>query len=496
MSFNSLQYFLFLPIVFLIYYFVHQGARWSILLVASIIFYAALGTPYLLIILLIVTGSTYIFGIWLDSARTLTIKRSLVWGGISFNVLILLFMKYIPFIFDNLRSLGAIFSMHVDLPHTKVLVAIGVSFYIFQAISYLFDIYLENIKPERHFGYFALYLAFFPKLLQGPIERAEDLIPQLKETYTFNYSNVRFGLVLFLWGLFKKVIIADRLGMFVNSVYNDVHSFHGIPIIIATYFYSFQIYMDFSGYTDMAIGSARIFNINLSQNFNSPYLAISIADFWRRWHITFSKWILDYIFKPLQMQWRDGKNWGISAALMITFLVSGLWHGATWGFVIWGGLHGIFLASSVFYKPIQKKLHKLIKLGNHNFLKPIQIIITFNLVTFAWIFFRASSLDDAFYLISNFLNFSKPTFIDLSVKEYVTKNIFLKQSSREFVVALVCLGLIMLFSIFKHKDPKMSLSLFLDSSPRLIRWGFYYALFLSILFFAVTGSGSFIYYQF
>lgn len=401
MPFNSLQYFLFLPAVYLMFYFAGDRVRWCVLLAASLLFYAALNVPYLLVVLTLVTITTYGFGIGLGRASTPKAKLLLLWGGIAANVLILAVMKYLPFLSENLKAFAALLSGGAQVQPVKAFVAIGVSYYVFQAISYLIDIYLEIIKPERHLGYFALHMAFFPKLLQGPIERAGNLLPQLKVKYEFNYDNMRSGMLLFTWGLFKKVVIADRLGLYVDAVYNNVHGFTGLPLLLATYAYAFQIYMDFSGYTDMALGSARLFNINLTQNFNSPYLATSVADFWRRWHISFSSWILDYIFKPLQMQWRNWRNWGTAAALMVTFLVSGIWHGASWGFVIWGLLHGAYLACSVFYKPYQKKLHKALRIEKTWFLKAWQIFVTFNLACFAWVFFRAGNLADAFYVMSH-----------------------------------------------------------------------------------------------
>src|SRR6185369_1176203 len=245
MPFNSLIYFLFLPVVYLVFYFSGERARWFVLLAASLLFYVALNVPYLLVVLALVTMTTYGFGIWLDQAETPKTKRALLWSGIAANVLILVVMKYLPFLSENLKVLSILLSLDTQIQPIKAYVAIGVSYYVFQAISYLFDIYLEIEKPERHFGYFALYLAFFPKLLQGPIERSGDLIPQLKTKYEFNYDNMRFGMLLFTWGLFKKVVIANRLGLYVDAVYNDVHAFTGLPLLLATYAYAFQIYMDF-----------------------------------------------------------------------------------------------------------------------------------------------------------------------------------------------------------------------------------------------------------
>ena len=477
MPFNSLKYFLLLPAVYLVFCLAGERARWFVLLAASMLFYAALKVPYLPVVLALVAVTTYGFGIWLDQAESAKAKRVLLWSGVATNVLILVAMKYLPFFFENLKALSTMLSLDAPIQPVKAFVSIGVSYYVFQAISYLFDIYLEIEKPERHFGYFALYLAFFPKLLQGPIERAGDLLPQLKKKYEFNYDNMRSGLLLFIWGLFKKVVIADRLGLCVDTVYNDVHAYTGMSLLLATYAYAFQIYLDFSGYTDMAIGSAKIFNIDLTQNFNSPYLATSVADFWRRWHITFSRWILDYLFKPLQMQWRNWRNLGTALALVVAFLVSGLWHGASWGFVIWGGLHGLFMAGSVFYKPYQKKLHKALGLEKTALLKAWQIFFTFNLVSFAWIFFRAANLADAIYLICNMFNGIKGLW----------SGFLLSQSKYELAVDLFCIAVLVLFTDeYRRKMYDM---------PIVMRWMIYYALVIAAFVLQIP-STSFIYFQF
>lgn len=483
MLFNSLKYFLFLPVVYLLYYFVGDRARWFVLLAASLLFYATLNVPYLLVVLVLVAITTYGFGIWLDQAETPKLKRTLLWSGIAVNVLILVGMKYLPFLSENLKSISNVLSLDSQIQPVKAFVAIGVSYYVFQAISYLFDIYLEIEKPERHFGYFALYLSFFPKLLQGPIERAADLIPQLKTKYEFNYDNMRFGLLLFVWGLFKKVVIADRLGLYVDVVYNDVHSFNGIQLLLATYFYAFQIYMDFSGYTDMALGSARLFNINLTQNFNSPYLASSVADFWRRWHITFSRWILDYIFKPLQMRWRNWKDWGTAFALIVAFIVSGIWHGASWGFVIWGGLHGLYMACSVFYRPYQKKIYKALGIENARFLKAWRIFVTFNLVSLAWVFFRARSPKDALYVISH-------AFSGVKGLHYG----FLA-SQGKFGIVVLWLSSMMLFLVYKSAKSDYLKNIFIDKP--MLRFCCYYLLLMSVVLLNMpTLQPKFMYFEF
>ena len=282
MLFYSVNYFLFLPVVFLIFTRLNDSGRKWLLLAASVLFYAALGVPYLLLVLLVVTIITYFSGLSLGRAVGRPGRKGQYWLGVAGNLLVLCSMKYASFISGYLAQVSGGFGQHPAIFEIGPIVSIGVSYYVFQAISYLIDIFLEIEQPERDFGYFALYLSFFPKLLQGPIERAGDLLPQLRIPYEFNYDNVRSGLLLFTWGMFKKLVVADRLGIFVDYVYGNVHGYSGSAMVLATYTYAFQLFFDFSGYTDMALGTARIFNINLTQNFNTPYLATSVADFWRR----------------------------------------------------------------------------------------------------------------------------------------------------------------------------------------------------------------------
>jgi len=400
MVFNSLGYFLFLPLVFLVHHFSPNRLRWLVLLVASFVFYGALKAPHLIIALLLVTSITYAFGILLSHCNIEHVKFRILWSGIAVNVSVLIGVRYLPFFTARLNSLLNLVVPDSVVLQSDAIIAIGVSYFVFQAISYLVDIYLEVEKPERNYFYFALYMSFFPKLLQGPIERCGNLLPQLKQTYSFNYENVRTGLFLFALGLVKKLVVADRLAQIVNPVFENVHAYKGFPLLLATYYYSLQIYLDFSGYTDMALGTALLFNIKLVQNFNKPYLATSIAEFWRRWHISFSSWILDYIFKPLQMSWRNSGKTGVACALLITFIISGVWHGASLGFVAWGALHGIYMVSAVLYKPYQNKLYKYFKVSFDLWVvKVLRWFFTFNMVCFAWVFFRANSLYDAVYVI-------------------------------------------------------------------------------------------------
>jgi len=482
MPFNTLSYFLFLPVVFLLHYFTPDRFRWLVLLVASFLFYAALKAPHLIAVLILVTTITYFTGIWIDRNENTRTKRYLLWGGISVNVLTLVILKYLPFITQNLNILLNLISLGTAHPVSKIIIAIGASYFIFQAISYLIDVYLEVEKAECHFGHFALYLSFFPKLLQGPIERGGELLPQFKMPYVFNYANLRSGALLFMLGLFKKLVIADRLAIFVDAVYKDVHVYSGLSLLLATYAFAFQIYMDFSGYTDMALGSARLFNINLTQNFNSPYLATSIADFWRRWHITFSRWILDYIFRPLQMQWRNWKSLGTATALLVTFIISGIWHGASWGFVIWGGLHGLYMACSIFYKPYQKKLHNALGVEKSKILKVWQVFITFNLVSFAWIFFRANTISDAYYVIKYSLWPIIFSFEDISL---IIKMPTVDYSQYDYLILLISTSILLSYNYIYN--------LKLSKYPLVIRWLMYYVIIYFILFAGIFKHATFIY---
>ena len=399
MTFTSFSYFLFLPMVYLVFYFVNDRYRWLLLLISSYGFYSTFKAPQLILALVLVTVVSYVCAVLLGRTIDEKQRKYLFLFGVIVCVLLLIGVKLAPR-FASLLGAG------VNSTSNNLLLSLGISYFSFQAISYMADVYLEILEPESHFGYHALALAFFPKLLQGPIERAGDLLPQLKKPYPFDYDSMRSGMLLFTWGLFKKVVIADRLALYADQVFNNVHDYKGLPLIIGTYAYALQIYFDFSGYTDMARGTARLFGINLTENFNRPYLATSIADFWRRWHISFSRWILDYIFKPLQMSWRGWGQAGTALALLVTFLISGLWHGFSRGFVIWGLLHGFYLAASTFYRPYQKRLHKWLRVDKSRWLKWWQVLVTFNLVSFAWIIFRSGS-QNGWYVVENILLHAK-----------------------------------------------------------------------------------------
>jgi D-alanyl-lipoteichoic acid acyltransferase DltB (MBOAT superfamily) len=475
-TFNSTHYIFFLPLVFLVFYLASNQYRWLWLLGTSYVFYATFKAPQLLLALVMVTIVSYLTGIHLAKTADEDSRRKIFWLGSASCLLILLILKYLP---------PLLITSVTSLPSVNLFISIGVSYYCLQAISYLADVYLDVQEAEQHLGYYALYISFFPKLLQGPIERSGDLLPQLKRSYEFDYETMRSGMLLFTWGLFKKVVIADRLALYVNPVYNDVHSFSGMALMIATYAYAFQIFFDFSGYTDMARGSARIFGINLTENFNSPYLATSIADFWRRWHISFSRWILDYIFKPLQLTWRNWGKSGTTLALVITFLLSGLWHGITWGFLIWGVLHGIYLSCSYMYRPFQNKLHALLGCGKCWWLKVWQVLITFNLVVFAWIFFRANSLIDAWYLVTKVAGSLRDFVNPAAIKVALTTGQSLA-NIKALSMGLLIYGIV---GILRNRIEFFSY-------PICVRWGSYSMLIFSLILLSETGHYNFVYFQF
>jgi D-alanyl-lipoteichoic acid acyltransferase DltB (MBOAT superfamily) len=491
MYFNSLAFGVFLAVVWLVYQFTPDRHRWLALALASLGFYASLKAPLLLFALGLVAILSYALGHCIARQENDALKLRLLWVGIAVNIGVLCLVKYLQpiagVLCPSLVPAGRLVNLFVT---------IGVSYFTLQAICYLADIYLGRVEPERHLGRFALYLGFFPKLLQGPIERAGDLLPQLQAPYRCSYENMRSGALLFAWGLFKKTAVANRLALYVNTVYGDVHSYGGVSLLMATYMYAIQIYADFSGYTDMALGVARFFNIRLTQNFNSPYLATSVADFWRRWHISFSRWILDYIFRPLQVLWRGGGNYGTAAALLVTFLFSGLWHGVAWGFVIWGLLHGTYLAGSVFYKPWASRIAQRLGFQNHPVRRVVQTVVTFHLVCMAWIFFRAGSVADGWYVLTHLLGgvggYLAAAFENLrhltQHKELVDP-ILLGKTLPRFLLLLASLAVFGTASLLRDR-------IRIQARSAWVRWPAYYLLASATAFLGVYNDVGFVYFQF
>lgn len=302
------------------------------------------------------------------------------------NLGLLFLFKYFNFFSQSLQEILNLLKISIELPTLDLILPVGISFYTFQTLSYTFEVYRGNIKPEKTFGIFALFVSFFPQLVAGPIERPEHLLPQFRQKFNFDTERISSGLRLMLWGMFKKVVIADQLARLVNLVYNEPSSWHGLIVIAATYSFAIQIYCDFSGYSDIAIGAARVMGFDLRLNFKEPYLAQSIADFWRRWHISLSTWFRDYLYIPLGGNRVSQKRMYLN--LMIVFIVSGLWHGANWTFVIWGALHGFYMVFSLATKNIREHILASLNLwGKPRLLLRLNVFSTFHLVVFAWVFF-------------------------------------------------------------------------------------------------------------
>lgn len=405
MLFGTLEFFIFFAAVFCIWLIIPLHYRWVVLLGASYYFYFTWNPSYIFILAFCSVASWWL-AVQFAAGKKAPNRRYLFVLAVIANLGPLLFYKYYTFFTDSLSSAVSQAGFQSPFPHLEILLPVGISFFTLQAISYSADVYQGKIEPERHPGIFALYLSFFPRLISGPIERGKNLLPQLREGKPFDSGLFLSGVRLFFWGLFMKLVLADRMGMYVDMVYSRPADYWGKTVIIGALLYTLQIYCDFSAYMNMAIGCGRIFGIELSNNFNFPYMARSIGDFWRRWHITLTTWFRDYVYIPMGGKRVSVSRWAVN--IMIVFLLSGLWHGAAWTFVIWGGLHGFFYLFGRFTAPARMGLLKVLGL-HENFIVPFQMVVTFLLVAFAWIFFRAESVQDAVMIISHmFINVSAP----------------------------------------------------------------------------------------
>ncbi|MCK5082965.1 MAG: MBOAT family protein, partial [Candidatus Omnitrophica bacterium] len=399
MLFNSLHFLIFFPVVVLAYFSMGHRFRWIFLLCASYYFYMCWKPEYVLLIM----ASTligYYTGLQMDKATVRSRRKMFLILSLVSNLGILFAFKYFNLLNDSLRAGFNHFNILYNIPAFDVLLPIGISFYTFQTLSYTIEVYRGNQKPEKHLGIFALYVAFFPQLVAGPIERSTNLLPQFYQRQRFDLQRIKNGLLLMAWGFFKKLIIADRIAVLVNQIYNNPTDYSGAPLIIATYLFAFQIYCDFSGYSDIAIGGAQVLGIDLMKNFKFPYMAKSVSEFWKRWHISLSTWFRDYLYIPLGGNRVTTQRWFFN--IIIVFLISGLWHGANWTFVIWGALHGFYILFSFVTAKKRQSMASLLRLDQYpKIWGAVKTFITFNLIVFAWIFFRANSISDAMYICAH-----------------------------------------------------------------------------------------------
>lgn len=495
MLFNSISFLIYFPVVVVIYFITPSKYRYIWLLLSSYYFYMSWSPKYA-VLMLISTAITYYSGVLIktsnlkkDNKRKEFEKK--LWVGLSFtiNLSILFFFKYFNFLNETFISIFNQFDTKWVVPNFNVLLPVGISFYTFQALSYTMDVYRDDIKAESNFAKYALFVSFFPQLVAGPIEKSTNLLPQLTKAHKFNYTRIKEGLLLMLWGLFKKIVIADRLAVVVNTVYNSPQQYEGFSLIIATVFFAFQIYCDFSSYSDIAIGSAKVMGFDLMENFNRPYFSKSIAEFWRRWHISLGGWFRDYLYFPLGgsrvSKLKKYRN------VMIVFLLSGLWHGASWNFVIWGALHGSFQVLGYEFTSIRKKTTSLFKIRKDSFsYKLYQVIFTFMLVDFAWIFFRSNNFTDTKYILSNILNFNPWVVFDgtlykLGLDEY------------DFKLAIYLIIFLLIIQLIQRR---IIINNWIKNQHVFLRWSIYFIGIYSIIIFGYYGSGyeasQFIYFQF
>jgi D-alanyl-lipoteichoic acid acyltransferase DltB (MBOAT superfamily) len=449
--------------------------------------------PVYILILFFTIVIDYFAGILIERTSDPKRRKFFLFWSIIANVGVLAVFKYYNFFNDNITSLGEAFGYQNAIPYLNILLPIGLSFHTFQAMSYTIEVYRGHQKAERHFGIYALYVMFYPQLVAGPIERPQNVLHQFHEKHYFDYARVTDGLKLMAWGLFKKVVIADRLAEMVNTVYNNPTSFDGFPLMLATIFFAFQIYCDFSGYSDIAIGSAQVMGFKLMTNFNRPYFAQSIKEFWGRWHISLSTWFRDYLYIPLGgnrvPKWRWYYN------ILVVFLVSGLWHGANWTFIVWGALHGFYQVFGQITAKQREAMVNIIGLTKFPVLyRFIQTGTTFALVCFAWVFFRANTIGDAWYIVTHmFSGFSKSIQLIVSNAFIRTQYLFLGEN---IYIIMISFGAIALLLLLENMQSKTRIRTSLMRYPFPLRLVFYNLIIVAILLYGNFSNAEFIYFQF
>jgi alginate O-acetyltransferase complex protein AlgI len=477
---SSINYIVFLAISFLGYGLVPTPYKKSYLLFVSVVFCSFFGIDSVVVVTLCIAFN-FIGGARLEKAKNQWSRKRILAGSILVNISLLAFYKYTP-------AVSLFICTTFDLPappqnfvHANFIVPVGISFYIFQSISYLIEVYRGKILSERSVVNYSLYILFFPKLLAGPIERPDSLIPQFRTERQPSYHQIRSGFVLILWGLFQKIVIADRLAVFVNAVYSSPQTSYGVAVWIAIVFYSFQIYCDFNGYTDIARGTAKIFGYELSLNFRQPYLAKSVQEFWRRWHISLSVFLRDYIYIPLKGGRAGNKRKIIN--ILAVFIVCGIWHGSSLTFLLWGMLHGLFIILELITARVVSRGTLENKYIPTEIVSAVKIFSTFLLVSFAWVLFRADSIQTVITLINNGFMFTGSS---SNIQDGLSRDQIILSFSLIFFISLI--------NIIQNNR---SLSSLLFAQPRTIRWAFYYTLIFAIIL--LPGSSNiaqFIYYKF
>jgi len=484
MSFVSTEFIIFALLVIPIFFMLGQRRRWLLLLVASYCFYAY-WMPSYLILILFSTLVDYLAALALHStaAERTTRRRALLTCSILANVGVLFIFKYANLFGQTAEQMAQALGVPLQVGALNVLLPVGISFYTFQSMAYTFDVYRGRLPAERHFGIFATYVAYFPQLVAGPIERATNMLPQFRTKFSFDYDRVVSGLRLAAWGAFKKVVIADRLALYVNEVFDNLESYSGLSLIIAVLFFAFQIYCDFSGYSDIAIGVARVMSFRLMKNFRRPYLATSLRDFWRRWHISLSTWFRDYVYISL-----GGNRLGFPRQLfnlLLVFVLSGLWHGANWTFMLWGLFHGAVIIAETLFKALFP--NAALRNGPG---RAFSLVYTFTLVYIGWILFRANDIGEISYILRHLLDFAQG--VAELTRPFAAG---LLPQRAEFLLSFCLIALVLVVDVIDERQGILAVFRRL-STPW--RWAVYYFLAVTIyvsLFYGTTVQ-EFYYFQF
>ncbi len=481
MSFNSLPFLVFLPVVVIAYWVLPQRYRWVPLLIASYGFCGSCAPTFpmwIAVSTLVAYAMGRVLGWTFHPGR----RKVLLALGIVSILSLLFVLKYLGFADEILRALFGYLGLTYQVTPPDLLLPVGISFYTLQSVGYLVDVYRRKIEPEKHLGLFALFTAFFAKLPAGPIERADHLIPQFRQIHSLDASRLFSGLRLIGWGMFKKVVIADRLAVYVNEVYGQPGGHAGWTIVIATLFSAAHIYSDFSGYSDIAVGVARLFGLELIQNFRQPYLASSVSEFWRRWHISLSTWFRDYVYIPLGGSRVTRWRWRLN--ILIVFLVSGLWHGADWTFVLWGGLLGLYILVERLGKGTLDRVAGALRLEDTAVRRTMGILLTLLLISFSWIFFYARSVPDAILVIRNLVRFGSGGDVTAPWAGLTSA------TGLEMALAWGLIGLLALVHLYRDgRLPRVSLV----AGRAEVRWAAYLLLALAIMNLGVANELPFVY---
>ncbi|WP_224483749.1 MBOAT family O-acyltransferase [Robertkochia aurantiaca] len=483
MLFNSFDFLFFFPLVALVFYLLPHFIRWAWLLLASYFFYMWL-EPSLIILLMASTCLDYFCALKMEQINQLKRRKFYLWLSIGGNLGMLFFFKYFIFFTESSRAILAFFGIdwlpemsNETYSFNKILLPIGISFYTFQTLSYSIDVYRREIKPIRHFGKYALYVAFFPQLVAGPIERAHRLIPQFYKKIKLDIRSIKIGITMMAWGFFLKLVVADRLGVYVDEVFYDPSRHRGLPLFIGSLFFSFQIYFDFSAYCTIAVGAARVLGYDLMQNFNKPIFMKSFGDFWRRWHISLMLWLRDYLYIPLIRKFGTTK----AMAAMIVFVCNGLWHGANWTFVVWGAICGLFMLLEASTKNLRHRLLQYFGISRKSLgLRLVTWAAVFLSLSTSLIFFRSPDIGTAAIYLRRMVSLSS-TYVNVT------------QDYLELALCFFLIIVVQTIHYFKGNDKVYELVTF---RPVQVRWGIYLTFILVIVLFSVNRQNNFIYFQF